>query len=124
MLIQEEVFRKVESNNIKSIVIDKLSDKELEKRVETTTQAFMKLDKMEIDFKKIDKPDNVYFDSSKTKVEAYTQGRITQIEKDKKAIEDFKLVLTTYLESNLTTDYLKLDKLVNGKSQESNQQPS
>lgn len=121
MLIQEEVFRKVESNNIKSIVIDKLSDKELEKRVETTTQAFMKLDKMELDFKKIDKPDNVYFDSSKAKVEAYTQGRITQIEKDKKAIEDFKLVLVTYLESNLTTDYLKLDKLVNGKSQESNQ---
>jgi histidinol dehydrogenase len=73
---------------VESYVVDKIVDRELEKRAVPITQGMDTLTKFEEELKKVDKPDMIARDKEgKVVSEAYSSKRLEEIKKAKEKIE-------------------------------------
>lgn len=126
--IQEAVAEKITKSgeNVANIVIKKLAEIEISKRVDIITKAIQKQELLEKDLKKINKNDVVtYIDEIATEV--MSKNRFEEIKKAKEKIEkitksiDYALTQNSFDAYNKLTETLKkLDNVGANKTEGSN----
>lgn len=123
MKIAESVAEKIATSGAKvtEIVIDKLANAEINRRVDMIAKAIGRLDTLKKEFKKINKPDTKYYTDGKP-VETMSEKRYQEIDKAKKAIERIESCVNTALEKNDEESYKKLSEAVGGGEQKEKQE--
>lgn len=104
--IQEAVAEKIKlsGENVANIVIEKLAEVEITKRVALITSAVHKQEELERDFKKINKNDIVtYVDSVPTEV--MSKNRFEEIKRAKDKLEGLNKATDAALSENTTAAY-------------------
>lgn len=96
---------------VESYVVDKIVDRELEKRAVPITQGMDTLAKFEEELKKVDKPDMIARDKEGRIVsEAYSSKRLEEIKKAKEKIEKLhKAIEKAYLNGDIK-DLIQLNQ--------------
>jgi hypothetical protein len=125
--IQEAVAEKVVKNgqNVATIVIDKLAEIEIQKRVDIITKSVLKEDQLEKDLKKINKNDIIQYQHvGNQPMEAMSKTRWDEIKKMKEKIAklqqsiEFALVQNSLEAYNKLTETLKkLDNVGSNKTE-------
>lgn len=108
--IQEVVAEKISQSgeNVANIVIDKLAEVEISKRVESISKAIQKQEQLEKDLKKISKNDVVtYVDGAATEV--MSKSRFEDIKKGKEKIDKLTKAIDLALTQNTFDSYIKLE---------------
>lgn len=111
--IQQSVAEKISlsGKNVAEIVIDKLAEIEIHKRVDIITEAINKQDQIEKDFNKINKNDNITYVDNKP-VESMSKNRYEEIKKIREQKERLVAQINDALEKNTTEDYNKLSQTI------------
>jgi len=109
--IQEAVAERITKNseNVANIVIEKLAEIEISKRVDILTKAIVKQEPLEKELKKIDKNDVTTYVEGK-QVDAMSKQRFEDIKKTKEKIEKLTKAIEFALTENTSEAYIKLDE--------------
>ena len=108
--IQEVVAEKISQSgeNVANIVINKLAEVEISKRVESISKAIQKQEQLEKDLKKISKNDVVtYVDG--VAIEVMSKSRFEDIKKGKEKIDKLIKAIDLALTQNTFDSYIKLE---------------
>lgn len=98
--------------NVKSTVIEKMADIEINRRIELVTSAVNYLQSLEKDLNKISRADIITYDASMNKIENTSKARFDDVEKLKQTIGELEKVTLTALEDNTEESYKKLSEKV------------
>lgn len=109
--IQEAVAEKIAKSgeSVANIVVDKLADLEINKRVDAITKAVNKQEQLEKDFKKINKND-VFTYTEGHPIEAMSKNRFDEIKKLKEKMDKLTKAIDFALTQNSLDAYSKLDE--------------
>jgi|ERR1035437_663908 uncharacterized membrane-anchored protein len=112
--IQEKVAEKLVNSGsfVSETVIDKLAQIELDKRVELVTKAMKKVEELEKELKKINRPDSATYIGD-VRTEITTENRYKEIAKAKEKVLSLTKAFDAALETNTTESYLKLTETLN-----------
>lgn len=116
MDLTKEIAEKIASAGgaIKEIIVKKLSEVEIEKRVSSIVKAFNSLESLGKDLKKIERPDVIVY---KDGVEDKSMSKKTyeETQKIKRKIGELTKVTETALEKNDEESYKKLNDFLGNK---------
>jgi len=109
--IQEAVAEQISNSGAKvaEIVIDKMAQIEIDKRVATIQKAILKQDELTKDLKKIDKEDFVTY-AAGNQVSVMSKERFEQIKKLKEKIQKLVAATNAALNDNTHEAYTKLEE--------------
>jgi len=112
--IQEAVAAKIikSSENVASIVIDKLAEIEIAKRVTAITDAIKKQEQLEKEFKKIDGKNDITTYANSIPMEAMSKGRFEDIKKQKENLDRLVKGIEFALTENSSDAYSKLAEIL------------
>ncbi len=107
--IQEAVAEKIaqKGTNVAEIVVDKLVDIEIQRRVEIITKAIKKQDDSGKEFSKLNKNDVVTYINGEPN-EAMSKNRFDEIKKAKEQLDKLGKLINDALTQNTTDAYNKL----------------
>jgi len=107
--IQEAVAEKITKSgeDVANVVIDKLAEVEVSKRVDLVLKSVQKLEQIEKDFKKIDKNDVTTYVGGAPQ-EAMSKARFDEIKKGKEKIAKLSNAIDAALTGNNVDSYNKL----------------
>lgn len=113
--IQESVADKISASgpDVQNIVVDKLAEIEISKRVESITKAISKQDQLEKEFKKIDGKNDIISYAAGVEVQAMSKNRFEEIKKAKEKLDGLTKVIDAALSSNSSEAYVKLNETLN-----------
>jgi len=121
--IQEAVAEKISKagENVQAVVVDKLADVEIQRRIGVITEAVGRFETLEKEFKKINRNDiETYVDGKKA--ESMSKQRFEEINKTKQKLETLEKATNSALSENTPDSYNKLSetlKKLSGNSKES-----
>lgn len=117
--VQEAVGEQIAKAGTKVFdgVVETIAGAEIRKRQDAIVQAVAMQDKLDKEFQKINKPDNVTYVEG-TRVEVMTEKRFNEIKKLKERMEKLTTAINKCLELNTQDEYNKLGKLISGKPDE------
>lgn len=120
MKITEAVAAKIaeSGSQVESIVIDKLAQAEINRRVDLITKGIQKIDTLKKEHKKIDRCDTKNYIDGKP-VESMSEKRYQEIQKSKQQIDRLENAVSSALEKNDEDSYKKLSDAIGGQKQES-----
>lgn len=109
--IQESVAEKISKSgeNVATIVIDKLAEIEINKRVDLITRSISKQDQLEKEVKKIDRNDTSFYQGGAL-VETMSKNRYDDIKKAKDKLTNLINNINVALDQNTTEAYIKLSE--------------
>lgn len=115
MKITEAVAEKIAKSGeqVESIVIDKLAQAEINRRVDLITKGLQKLETLNKELKKVNRCDTKSYIDGKP-VESMTEKRYQEIDKAKKSIERLESAISTAMEKNDEDSYKKLSDAIGG----------
>jgi hypothetical protein len=122
MDIKLKVTEKINScgETVINIVVDKLAEIEINKRVSIIQQAISKQELLQKELAKINgKCDSIFYDKDGVKQESMSEKRFNDIKKSKDSLDLLEKVLNSALETNTQESYNKLNGLLGGNKQES-----
>ncbi len=114
--IQEEVAQRLleKGATVADIVVEKLTEIEISKRVDSITKAISKQDQLEKEFKKIDgKNDLITYGEGGKEIQAMSKNRFEEIKKSKEKLEGLTKAMDNALSSNTAEAYVKLNEILN-----------
>lgn len=121
MDIKEKVAEKLDksSTTVIDIVVDKLAEIEINKRVATIQSAMIKLETLEKEFKKIEGKNDTFYYIQNVKHESMSENRFNAIKKAKETYENLNKAFNLALETNSQDSYNKLNGLLGNKTENS-----
>jgi biopolymer transport protein ExbB/TolQ len=113
--IQETVAEKIAGSgpDVLNIVVDKLAEIEISKRVEAITKSISKQDQLEKELKKIDAKNDVITYVEGKEVQSMSKTRFEEIKKAKEKLDGLTKAMDTALSSNTAEAYTKLNETLN-----------
>lgn len=111
--VAEKIIALTKSNPVSDIVVGKLADVEISKRVDSITKAVQKLETLEKEYKKVNRPDLITYVGDEKK-EATSEARFKEIAKAKQNVENLEKAINAALEKNDTDSYNKLNGTLGG----------
>lgn len=107
---------KVKNTNVTNLVVDKLADLEIQKRVETLIKAVGTSKVLKAELQKIDRDDLTAYEGGIKKT-SMSENRYKEIKSLKEKIDQFQAAFNKVLETNDPEDYKKLtDKIAQASS--------
>lgn len=94
-------------------IINKMVTIETERRIDIAYKCFKKLEDMQKQFKGINRPDTRSYAADGTEIMNYSEGRMGQIKKDKKNLDEFSAALEKAFNENTADAYDKLNQKFN-----------
>lgn len=113
--IQETVAEKIAGSgpDVLNIVVDKLAEIEISKRVEAITKGISKQDQLEKELKKIDGKNDVITYVEGKEVQSMSKNRFEEIKKAKEKLDGLTKAMDAALSGNTAEAYTKLNETLN-----------
>lgn len=113
--VQETVAEKIAASgpDVLNIVVDKLAEIEISKRVEAVTKGISKQDQLEKELKKIDGKNDVITYVDGKEVQSMSKNRFEEIKKAKEKLDGLTKAMDSALSSNTVEAYAKLNETLN-----------
>ncbi len=105
------------SEKITSAIVDQMATIEIDKRVKIAFDAVKKHEILTKSLEGISRPDQSSFDVDKNEVKTYSSGRISQIKKDEKFLNEFTETIEKAFSENTADAWDKLNNKLNQASQ-------